>query len=64
MLTGNIWDPVRILGKDRPTKVVRLDSKIPRAKTADVYADYLEKEHWAMRRSDEAAEDTQPPVNS
>eukprot|EP00969_Alexandrium_andersonii_P311310 13755986-Alexandrium_andersonii.AAC.1 len=49
-MTGSVWDPVRMLGRDWPTKVVRLRSKTLGKKPAEVYADYLSGDHWSHSR--------------
>eukprot|EP00969_Alexandrium_andersonii_P173550 7672576-Alexandrium_andersonii.AAC.1 len=49
-LTVSVWDPVRLLGKDKPPKVVRLTGKSPGAKPADTDAHYLASHHWSNDR--------------
>eukprot|EP00969_Alexandrium_andersonii_P313261 13840731-Alexandrium_andersonii.AAC.1 len=41
-LTSNVWDPVRILGKERGSKAVRLRGRTPEARPDQVFAEYLE----------------------
>eukprot|EP00969_Alexandrium_andersonii_P283341 12526323-Alexandrium_andersonii.AAC.1 len=49
-MTGSVWDPVRMLGKEWPTKVVRLRGKTQGLKPAEVYAEYLSSHHWSHSR--------------
>eukprot|EP00969_Alexandrium_andersonii_P325042 14362598-Alexandrium_andersonii.AAC.1 len=64
-LSHNIWDPVRLLGKDRAPKVVRLKGKAIDTSAAQVYAEHLENHQWSNSRTPaEGAGFTSSPTSS
>eukprot|EP00969_Alexandrium_andersonii_P364062 15463291-Alexandrium_andersonii.AAC.1 len=64
-IRDSIWDPVRILGRDRPPRAVRLDSDSVRDRAADTYAKYLEQHQWSLSGRDPATSSSAlPPTSS
>eukprot|EP00969_Alexandrium_andersonii_P138504 6125225-Alexandrium_andersonii.AAC.1 len=47
-LTESVWDPVRLLGRDRVTKVVRLKvENFVGGNPAQIYSKYLKNVQWS-----------------